>query len=1184
MANRSTMQMFILGVSAVLVLGSAVAWAGITGTISGVITDPSGAVVPGVTVVATNEETGVQTTVVSDASGFYSFAALAVGNYDVIVTEQGFREFRENTVKIDVNSAIRIDVKLEVGSVTNSITVKSDTLQVETESSQMGMVIDGAKIVEMPLVGRSYLELLALQPGVSPVTGYSSTNGYSASPGVSGDLNPGTESINGGRPGTNGFMVNGADAQEGVQNVAAIIPNLDSIAQFRIITNNFNAEYGNFSGGQINVVTKSGTNKIHGSAFEFLRNTDLDARDYFSPAPNQLKQNVFGATFGAPIIKSKAFFFGDYQGTRQIQGLTQNFPVPSSQDRMGNLIDEASSLEASDPANGGQGVVGSYWANLLSQRLGYAVTPGEPYYSAGCTTNTTCVFPNAVIPQSAWDPVAVNTLHYIPASSITRNGIPYYATSAYNGTLTDNKGALRLDFNTRYGALFGYYFIDNYHLLNPYGTTIPGFAQATQGQSQMVNAGLTTTFGNTLVNDIRLVYMRNVNGAGVGVGGMGVTLASLGFNTPWNNTGGISSLDPAQVGVPLMAFNNYVFGATAGAGLQYNNTFQIIDNVSKVIGTHTFQFGADLHYDQINAHGGGIVNGFFGFNGSETGLDFADYLLGAVANGGFAQSTVSNLDSRTKYIGLYAQDSWRARPTLTLNYGLRWELDTPWYDTQNRIETLIPGRQSLSFPTAPLGLVVPGDPGVPRTLSQVQKLHFAPRVGLAWAPDITDGWLGKLLGTRGKTSIRTGYGIFYQSFADVQTFSNSGDAPYGQGFGSPVPDILNSPYIDRATGNFEGIKFPFVPPPANVSPSHPDSTFNWAGAEPLSNRYFSPRNVLPYMQEWELGIQRQLGTHTVLSVSYVGTVGRHLMTLEEANPGNQALCLQLSNPANLAPGVTPCGPGYENGTFTTASGQVINGTRQPFGSTYFGSNTYMITASTSNYHSLQASLQHQDKYANFLISYTKAKALGNSSDDFDNTNPINPRLSYGLSLANVPSDLTISYTVQLPFNMLLGNGPVARRFTAGWALSGIATYASGAPVQIKESDDRSLAGANGTIIDEPSFANNGTRLFLDKNPRHGNPYFNPNYFTLEPLGQFGNVPPEFFTGPGTQNYDMALVKDTSIKEGIKLQFRAEAFNVFNHTNFGGPDGNINDTGQGGFGYIQSSAPARIMQIALKLLF
>ncbi len=372
-----------------MVLASS-AWAAITGSISGVVTDPSGAVVSGVKITAMAVSTNLQSTAVTDSKGFYSFPALNVDFYNISVSQQGFRDYQQQAVKIDTNSAVRIDIKLQIGSLTNTVQVKSDALKVETESTQMGVVIQGSKITSVPLNGRSYIDLLALQPGVSPYTQDSTTSGVGATT-LSGDQSNGTQSVNGGRVGSNGYMVNGADAEEGVHNGAAMIPNLDSIAQFRIITNNFNAEYGNYSGGQINVVTKSGTNDYHGDLFDFLRNTDLDAKNYFSPARGVFIQNQFGGVVGGPIRRDKVFWFADYQGTRQIIGATQNYPVPSNADRTGNLIDQASAFTSST-----NGVNGSSWASMLTSKLGYPVSQGEPYYTQGCTSSAQCVFPNAV--------------------------------------------------------------------------------------------------------------------------------------------------------------------------------------------------------------------------------------------------------------------------------------------------------------------------------------------------------------------------------------------------------------------------------------------------------------------------------------------------------------------------------------------------------------------------------------------------------------------------------------------------------------------------------------------------------------------------------------------------------------------------------------------------------------------
>jgi Carboxypeptidase regulatory-like domain len=1175
--NRFLRFVSCAGIPAVVLLAAVTAWAAITGSISGVVTDPSGAVVPGVTVVATSVSTNVQSSVVTDAKGFYNFPALSVDTYNVAASQAGFRDYQQSGVKIDANSAVRIDVIMQLGAVTNTVSVKSDSLQVETQSTQNGVVIDGQKITAVPLNGRSYIDLLKLQPGVSPYSHSqdSGTSGVGATQ-VSGDLDNGQQSVNGGRSGSNAFMVNGANAEEGVHNGAAMIPNLDSIAQFRIITNNFDAEYGNYSGGQVNVVTKSGTNDYHGTVFDFLRNTDLDARNYYSPTRGVYIQNQFGGTAGGPIRKNKMFWFADYQGTRQIIGATQSYPVPSGADRTGDLSDQSDALSGT--------VVGAGWANTLSQTLGYSVSQGEHYYTPGCTDTAACVFPNARIPQNALSPVAVNTLKYIPTSNGVVNNAPNYSTAAFNETLTDDKGSGRLDIPTRFGAVFGYYFFDRFHTLNPYSqVNVPGFAASNQGKTQMINLGLTTTFNSSTVNDLRLAYLRDVNQTGQPTAGqgLGVTLASQGFVTPWGPDGGISPTNPAYEGVTNLGFNSFSIGVPPDALRQYNNTFQIIDNVTKIFGTHTLQFGANLHYNQINERNYDCYNGCFGFNGSETGLDFADYLIGAPDS--FVQASQQLLDSRSKYYGFYAQDSWRASRNLTLNYGLRWEVSTPWYDTQNKLETVVIGEQSQAFPTAPLGLVVPGDPGIPRTLGPTKYTNFAPRIGFAYSPDTTDGFLGKVFGGSGKTSIRAGYGIFYSSIEDATGFVEVGDAPYGNYY-SVSSTELATPFVDRPSGVGAGQKFPFVFPPTNVSPKNPDTTFNWAGATPIGGSdYYYYKNKVPYVQEWELSFQRQLGRATVLSMNYVGTVGRQLLTFEESNPGDQALCLQLSDPANVAPGSTQCGPYGEDTIYTTASGQTVAGTRPNFGIN-FNSNPYMKTAVSSSFNSLQVTLEHTEKYLNFLIGYTFEKSLDNGSDSFDATNPLNPAQTRALSSFNVPHNLVASYTVQLPFDHFVGGGDLAKRFTAGWELSGVSTFATGEPVTLNENDDNSLLGAFSANVDVPSYANNGSPLFINKNPRKGLPYFNPDHFVPEPLGQVGNAMRRSFSGPGLDNYDMALAKSTTITETTKLQFRAEAFNVFNHTQFRGPNGLVNNTGQGGFGYVTSANDPRIMQVALKFLF
>ena len=341
---RPTMRVFTV---ITFLMVAIICWASITGSISGVVADSSGAVVPGAKVVAIDTQTGVQTTVSSDGKGFYSFPALPVGTYDVEVTRAGFKTFKTTGLRVDANSALRADAALEIGASTEKVEVTSDAVHVETQSTQMGDVISGKSMTAVPLNGRAYTDLLALQPGVSPYTATDTgTPGISDRP-VDGGLNSGNQSVNGQREASNGFMVNGSNVEEGKNNGAAIIPNLDAISEFRIITNNFDSEYGNYSGGQINVVTKSGTNSLHGDAFEFLRNTSLDAKNYYTqpgtPTP-VFRQNQFGGTVGGPIKKDSTFFFLDYQGTRQTQAPTVNSQMPSAANFTGNFADSSDSM------------------------------------------------------------------------------------------------------------------------------------------------------------------------------------------------------------------------------------------------------------------------------------------------------------------------------------------------------------------------------------------------------------------------------------------------------------------------------------------------------------------------------------------------------------------------------------------------------------------------------------------------------------------------------------------------------------------------------------------------------------------------------------------------------------------------------------------------------------------------
>jgi hypothetical protein len=1121
--------------SAICLLVSINALAGAGGSVSGTIKDTSGAVIADATVNATNVETGVEDRVATNGRGFYSFPGLPVGRYNIAIKKTGFKVYQRTEILINTNSALTVDAVLDVGETFDAVTVIDNAVHVETSDTQMGDVISAGKMAAVPLNGRSYTDLLALQPGVVPETSLTSNTqqdvGVSAfSP--SGSLNPGTISINGQREFANAFTVNGSDAEEDVNSGTAIIPNLDSISEFRILTNGFDAEYGGHSGGQINVVTKSGTNAFHGDGFEFLRNTNLDARNYFSPTRGTFDQNQFGGTFGGPIRRNKTFFFADYQGTRLTEGVdTGQIPVPSLAERTGN-------------------------------------------------------FPNGVIiPQSEWSAPAKHLLQYIPLPN-QLNGT--FSTSAYNETLRDDKGAYRLDHNSHWDTLSAYYFLDDYSLNNPYpvaqsGASVPGFNALYFGRAQLLSLGDTQTLGSNTVNEFHFTYMRDHNDLGKPVGGLGVSLASQGFVTGLGSPG-IVPLNPENEGVENIVFNAFSIGTNANELKQANNTFQWIDNFSKVVGRHTAKFGLEFHYDQVNTDAIAQFNGNFLFTGSTTGNDFEDFLLGFPSQ--YNQSQLQPFYGRNQYWGLYAQDAWRVRSNLTLNYGLRWDRIEPWFEKNNGISTFEAGKQSVVFPTAPAGILYPTDPGVPRTLAPPGNRDFAPRVGLAYSPEgSADTLLGKLLGGPGTTSVRAGFGMYYTAIEALSLGILAANAPFGITYSSPAPPLFATPFITASTGQFLGQPFPVPLVTQMATSSHPDPNVNWPQYEPISGiPGYAATNRIPYVEEYMLSLQRQLGANTVLSASYVGTQSHRLLVMEEANPGNPALCLSLSQPNQVKPGTPTCGPFGESNVFTRRSGEVIYGTRGPLGAN-FGSDTLQSTIGKSNYNALQLSIRHSSRRLELTAGYTYSKSLDESSNLGEEVNPINPLLSYALSSFDVTHNFVVSYNYKIPVETLLHT---SNRWALGWEISGITHFSSGLPVTLINYGDNSLLGAepngiNNYGIDEPDYA--GGPLDLNHNPRHGF-YFNPSQFSENALGTPGNAKRRFFHGPGMDNYDMALLKNVRLTESKSLQFRVEGFNIFNHAQFFGPqsvDGNIADLGTT-FGQVVNADPPRLVQLGAKFFF
>lgn len=1173
--NRMMRALLFLSV----LVGGSSSWAAIAGSVFGTIKDKSGAAIPNATITATNAAQGIKTKTASNAVGAYSFPSLPAGVYKLTFEAAGFATQEKNGLVLDVDALLHLDVELQIGQNAAEITVSDGGVQVETSNTQLGWVVDANEITGVALNGRSYTDLLALQPGIVPVTTQLPDSIVMAGASVailpSGTLNPGSQSINGQREDANGYLVNGGDVKEMMNGGTLIVPNLDSIAQFRILSSNFDAEYGDHSGGIVSVVTKSGSNQLHGSAFEFLRNTVFDARNYFSPDRGFFRQNQFGGTMGGPIRRDHSFFFADYQGTRANEAIdTGLISVPSVADRTGNLSDLASSLTGK--------VGGPNLASLLTARLGYAVDADEPYDTPGCANPAQCVFPNAVIPPSAWAAPAKSLLQYIPPPNV---GDSEFSTGSQGQRVRDDKGSFRFDADTGlYGEISAYYFIDDFALNNPYptgqgGANVPGFNAINTGRAQLINLGETKTFGVAAVNEIHFSFMRGANNVGQPMGGVGPTLASQGFVTGVG-TPGIVPLAPSIEGVENTIFNSFVIGVPITNLQQANNTFSALDNFSRNLDNHTIRAGAEISFEQVNVNPNPTLNGSFLFSGTETGLDFADFLIGVSTN--YNQADSQHYYGRHKYAGAFAQDSWRIRRNLTLNYGLRWELLQYWSEKYNQIPTFILGEQSKVYPSAPVGIVYPTDLGVPKTLVPGGN-RFAPRLGLAYSPAKSDGFLGKIIGGPGKTSIRAGFGIFYSVIQGNTIAFDQPQPPYGLSY-TGNDTLFATPFITAANGTVHVNPFPLTFPPLNASMTHPNPHIDFSQFEPIAGMTApSPSNTYPYSENYFLSIERQLVGTAVVSLTYVGSQAHHLLAVYSANPGNPALCLALSEPSDVAPGSPTCGPAGEDTTYITSSGQIVHGTRGPLGSA-FSNDDFEGSVANSNYNSFQANIRHSGKTLDWMVAYTYSKSIDQASSLADILNPFDFNATRGLSAFDLKHNFVATYQYQLPIQRLFSQANI---WTQGWAISGITRASSGFPVTISSDLDNSLMGSlpngvNNHSLDLPDFA--GGSLNLNGNPRNGREYFNTSLFSPNPLGTPGTSGRRFFYGPGMFNSDLALLKAFQLSESKALQIRLEAFNAFNHTQFFGPAAVNGDFSSGLFGQVVRAAPPRLLQVAVKLTF
>jgi hypothetical protein len=1229
------------------------------GRIRGTVTDPSGGAVSAAKVLLVNEANGTGRDAQTGATGEYIFLEVAVGTYTLEIEQPGFKKYIRKGVVLNLNEVVTVDVGLQLGGSTETVEVTGAPPLVDTTSTQLGAVVNERAVSQLPLAQRDTYQLLQLQPGVQSQVGLDT---------VYGSDRAGVVSVNGGRGRDNNFTVNGGDGNDQFAGLPAIQPSPDAIAEFRVLTNTFDAEYGRNSGAVVNVVTKSGTNDVHGSAYEFFRNQALNAKGFFDTQKLDYLQNQFGVTLGAPIKKDKTFFFVTYEGNRIRRGTSSDtVNVPTSAERLGDF--SADPTFAGTLAN----------ANILNNRPGCLAALGRGPISDG--TLYSDIFTNNVIPTACMDQTALDLMNqFVPLPNLGDTlfqGVPL-------GHERSNQFTAKIDHQlTRNQHLTGYYYITDHYLAKPFarfqsgGANLPDFGDLTDERIQQVNIAHTWTIGSTAVNEARFTMFREGQGtflhpqhtALVQDSCKTVAAADCFANAANPDLGIHPNLGAEREGVP---FINISGGFNIGNNFegelpQTGNTFQWSDNFSKTIGRHDLKFGGDIRYQRfdqtlffdINGQyfyfGGGPNDPCLGTIDQTSGLCsavnlFPNYLLGLPDE--YGQGSAQEELVRSKAVYLFAQDSWKIKPNLTLNYGLRWELTTPLADVGKKVQTFRPGQLSTIYPCSlpsssplfvagsitdcnsagvtPLGLVVPGDKGVPNGLSDTYYKSFAPRIGLAWSPGAKDGFLGKLFGGPGKTSIRAGFGLFYNPVEQLVLEQFSAEPPFG-GSTFVFNTQFNLPFLSQDGSTtfpnpFNGILNPPRGQPVDWELFRPILLFGQAAKNPRTQ----------YAEQYNLTVQRELAKDLVLTVAYVGRQGHRLLASQDLNPGNPQTCLDLQNVSNaigdpsiacgafladnpyqfvLPAGMTfhlPYAPGGPNGsnipcplvnapaacTITGAPGGTpinVVGIRpysSPFcdpiadtgcpsdGIPVFSSIFTQNTIANSSYHGLQASVEKRFAHGlQFEAAYTFGKSLDYASTFENLVDPINPKRNRSLSLFDARHRFVFSYYWELPVPLYQGFKGKALN---GWALSGITTFQSGFPVRITEQDDIELQSSfDFETPGQPNIA----APFQKLDPRGpGNLGFNPDAFTEDtvPPGTIGNAPRTVCCGPGINNWEIAFLKMTPINDRFRLEFRGEMFNAFNHAQFFQPDGNMTDGSD--FGRVKRARDPRLVQFALKLSF
>jgi hypothetical protein len=1065
-----------------------------TAVLEGQVTDPSGGALNKAVVEAINSVNGYSRKQPASANGSYRLI-LPAGAYDVTVTAPGFAPYRLHSVSLNVSQSVRLDAQLQIAREHETVEVVSEAPLVET-SNAVGNVVTGRQLVDLPLNGRNFTQLGLLQPGVAPITQGVLIAGGSLRAGQS-------YAVNGQRPESNNYLLDGAANVNRVDGGYAVKTPVDAIQEFRIITGTAPAEFGGTAGATTTVISRSGGNAFHGTVYEFLRNDALDARNFFSSGVEPLKQNQFGVTAGGPIRSNRDFFFGYYEGFRNRQGVTRSATVPSDAERTGDF----SGL--TDPQTGAPAPLINYFT-------------GQP-------------FANNRIPADAMDPLASKLVSFYPHANAGPN---LFVTTQMLSNDAD-QGGLRYDhvFGSR-DQLFAHYARSVTSDIDPLsiaGANVPGFPVGEDIATHTATASETHTFSPTTVNSVRAAFFRNVFDTDKPLNR--TSPADLGF--------GYNSTLLAAQGPPFLIVSGYasVGDPITGPRDTAQNTWELYDSLSHTRGRHSIKAGVDFRRTQINMTEGIASNGFFVFAPFPASDSFASFLLGFPVvffqGGGDMNRGLRNVD-----FALFAQDEFRITRRLTLNYGLRWEVSTPFVDIRNRMNAWAPGQKSTVLPNAPTGLLFPGDPGISDGVAPVYWKGLMPRLGLAWDPT-----------GRGNTTVRAAYGIFYDGFTN--------------GVGGPLQAPLSALPWTQARQLAPPIPF-----------SNP-----WGGQNPFTpNSFPQPTTVLtidsgmrpPYVQQWNLSVQRSFAGAYMIDVRYIGAKGTRLPRMIEANP------------SVYGPGATADNADQR---------RIYAGCQGPNGPCDFASVGLITDSTSSTYHAGQIALTRRFAAGlSFLASYTFSKSL-----DYVSTfnvagsaprlaagendlaqNPFDLAAEHGQSLFDARHRVVLSGTYEVPFRRT--SPRLARALFAQWQLNAIANFSSGTPFTVYDSANVSLQGSAPEIS---GFYSSRPDLVSDPNvgPHSPDQWVSRSAFRrLDPTtqaGQFGNEGRNAVRGPGLSNIDLSALKTFSVAESVRLQFRAECFNIANHANFAIPD---NDIASPNFGRALAAAPPRLFQLGLKMTF